>query len=88
MIAELRAMRALMEQQKPDRDEGRAAEGGPSQDVRRLKIELDVIGDAIKETRCEIVSLQDQGFDSIASRAWPGSSRRCSTTPRGRPNAF
>ena len=64
VIAELRAMRVLMEQQKPDRDEGRAAEGGPSQDVRRLRIELDVIGNAIRETRCEIVSLQDQGFDS------------------------
>ena len=64
VIAELRAMRALMEQQKPDRDEGRAAKDGPSQDVRRLRIELDVIGNAIRETRCEIVSLQDQGFDS------------------------
>jgi len=35
-----------------------------SQEVRKLKIELDVIGDAIKQTRSEIVSLQDQGFDS------------------------
>ena len=34
------------------------------QEVRKLRIELDVIGDAIKQTRSEIVSLQDQGFDS------------------------
>ncbi len=40
-----------------------------SQEVRKLKIELDVIGDAIKQTRSEIVSLQDQGFDPRASRA-------------------
>ena len=33
-------------------------------EARRLKIELDVIGGAIKQTRSEIVSMQDQGFNS------------------------
>lgn len=64
VIAELRAMRALMEQHRPGAGEPRTATDEPSQQVRRLKIELDVIGNAIKQTRCEIVSLQDQGFDS------------------------
>ncbi len=32
-------------------------------EARKLKIELDVIGDAIRQTRTEISSLQDQGFD-------------------------
>ncbi|MGD9923356.1 MAG: protein phosphatase CheZ, partial [Pseudorhodoplanes sp.] len=64
VIAELRALRALMEQRMPGGREPRASGDGPSQEVRRLKIELDVIGGAIKQTRSEIVSLQDQGFDS------------------------
>jgi chemotaxis protein CheZ len=70
VIAELRALRALMEQNLPGAGAPRAA-GEPrspseaqSHEVRRLKIELDVIGGAIKQTRTEIVSLQDQGFDS------------------------
>lgn len=64
VIAELRELRALMEQRMPDRGEPRAKADRPAQDTRRLKIELDVIGEAIKQTRTEIVSLQDQGFDS------------------------
>ena len=64
VIAELRAMRALMEQHRPDRNAGQVAADGPSQDARKLRIELDVIGNAIRETRCEIVSLQEQGFNS------------------------
>ncbi len=63
VIAELRAMRALMEQQGAAAGT-RTPTDRPSQEMRKLKIELDVIGDAIKQTRCEIVSLQDQGFDS------------------------
>ncbi len=63
VIAELRTMRALMEQHRPQGGEPQSATDGPSQEMRRLRIELDVIGSAIKETRCEIVSLQDQGFD-------------------------
>ncbi len=64
VIAELRAMRALMEEHRPDRGEQLPAPLEPSQDMRKLRIELDVIGNAIKETRAEIGSLQDQGFDS------------------------
>jgi chemotaxis protein CheZ len=64
VIAELRALRALMEQHVPGQGEKGPATDVPAQEVRKLKIELDVIGDAIKQTRSEIVSLQDQGFDS------------------------
>jgi chemotaxis protein CheZ len=63
VIAELRAMRALMEEHRPDRGEPLPSLE-PSQDARKLRIELDVIGSAIKETRAEIGSLQNQGFDS------------------------
>ena len=64
VISELRAMRALMEQHMPAAGEPLETADVPSQQVRRLKIELDVIGDAIKQTHGEVVSLQDQGFDS------------------------
>jgi chemotaxis protein CheZ len=64
VIEELRALRALMEQRMPDGTGPRATADAPAREVRKLKIELDVIGDAIKQTRTEIVSLQDQGFDS------------------------
>jgi chemotaxis protein CheZ len=63
VIAELRAMRALMEEHRPDRGEPLPSLE-QSQDTRKLRIELDVIGGAIKETRAEIGSLQNQGFDS------------------------
>ncbi|HWV54937.1 protein phosphatase CheZ [Pseudorhodoplanes sp.] len=64
VIDELRALRTLMERRMPDAGETRAKADAPAQEVRKLKIELDVIGNAIKQTRTEIVSLQDQGFDS------------------------
>lgn len=64
VIDELRALRALMEQRMPDGAGARTAADAPAREMRKLKIELDVIGDAIKQTRSEIVSLQDQGFDS------------------------
>jgi chemotaxis protein CheZ len=64
IVAELRELRALMQQQVSSSAGRRAAPDVPAQEVRKLKIELDVIGDAIKQTRTEIVSLQDQGFDS------------------------
>lgn len=64
VIAELRAVRALMEQHRPDGAEPLPKTAEPSPDVRKLRIELDVIGNAIKETRGEIGSLLDQGFDS------------------------
>ena len=60
ILAEIRALRAESRSQAPA--ESRA--DVHSQEVRKLKIELDVIGDAIKQTRSEIVSLQDQGFAS------------------------
>jgi chemotaxis protein CheZ len=62
LLAEIRALRASVEARTLSAPEPRAQ--APSQEVRKLKIELDVIGDAIKQTRTEIVSLQDQGFDS------------------------
>lgn len=61
ILAEIRALRAAMEAQKASAEPRADAQ---SHEVRKLKIELDVIGDAIKQTRSEIVSLQDQGFDS------------------------
>jgi len=64
VIDELRALRALMEQRMPDGNGARATADAPAREMRKLKIELDVIGEAIKQTRTEIVSLQDQGFDS------------------------
>ena len=62
ILAEIRALRAAMEARSQAPAEPRS--NIHSQEVRKLKIELDVIGDAIKQTRSEIVSLQDQGFDS------------------------
>ncbi|MET0277880.1 MAG: protein phosphatase CheZ [Pseudorhodoplanes sp.] len=62
LLAEIRALRAFIESRSAP-----AAAPRPdvqAQEVRKLKIELDVIGGAIKQTRSEIVSLQDQGFDS------------------------
>ena len=63
VIAELRALRAMMEQRMAASDPQPQIEA-QSQEARKLKIELDVIGDAIKQTRSEIVSLHGQGFDS------------------------
>jgi chemotaxis protein CheZ len=60
ILAEIRSLRAAIEQAPAQRGDASA----PLQDARRLKIELDVIGTAIKQTRSEILSLQDQGFDS------------------------
>ncbi len=58
-------LRASIEARSLSAPAAEAAAGGSSRtEVRKLKIELDVIGDAIKQTRSEIVSLQDQGFDS------------------------
>ncbi len=62
ILAEIRALRAAIEARPHPAAELRA--DIQSQEVRKLKIELDVIGDAIKQTRSEILSLQDQGFDS------------------------
>lgn len=68
LLAEIRALRASIESRGELRSGALPAaeprQEAPSPEVRKLKIELDVIGDAIKQTRTEIVSLQDQGFDS------------------------
>lgn len=62
VMTELKALRALLASRPID---ARPPEP-PAQtnEARKLKIELDVIGDAIKQTRGEIISLQGQGFDS------------------------
>lgn len=70
LLAEIRALRVSIEARGELRSGPGALPGAeprpeaPSPEVRKLKIELDVIGDAIKQTRTEIISLQDQGFDS------------------------
>jgi chemotaxis protein CheZ len=65
-MAELRALRAMMANGKP------AVGEAPPQDkkvvavakeARKLKIEMDVIDQAIKKTKGEIDSLQDHGLD-------------------------
>ena len=63
ILAEMRELRALMQAHTPAAGPHMVA-AAHSPDVRKLKIELDVISDAIKQTRNEIVSLQEQGFDS------------------------
>jgi len=62
ILAEIRALRIAIEARPQLASEPRS--DIHSQEIRKLKIELDVIADAIKQTRTEIVSLQDQGFDS------------------------
>ncbi len=65
ILAEMRAMRSLLEARAAAIAEApRNILPQTAVEMRKLKIELDVIGDAIKQTRTEIVSLQDQGFDS------------------------
>lgn len=63
VMAELKAVRAMLASHPID---ARPPQPQPPQanDARKLKIELDVIGEAIKQTRGEIRSLQGQGFDS------------------------
>lgn len=57
MMREIKALRDLMAGHPA------AAPKPELGDARKLKIELDVIGDAIRQTRAEISTLQDQGFD-------------------------
>jgi chemotaxis protein CheZ len=64
LMTELRALRAMMATAKPA---GNAPEGykvvEAAAEARKLKIELDVIDQAIKKTKGEMVSLQDHGLD-------------------------
>jgi chemotaxis protein CheZ len=65
IIEELKALRADIA--RMGKSESRAAEPAmqiPAAEARKLKIELDVIGEAIKQTKEEIVTLQNQGFDN------------------------
>lgn len=66
LMAELRALRtAIAQNQNVDRSAASAQTAqAPLTEARKLKIELDVIGEAIKQTKEEIVHLQDQGFDN------------------------
>lgn len=69
MMAELRALRAMMLTAKPVAAGGEAPPQPDTKvvevakEARKLKIELDVIDQAIKKTKGEMVSLQDHGLD-------------------------
>lgn len=63
ILTEVKALRALLEPVAAARD---SHDNGPHpqpRDARKLKIELDVIADAIRQTKNEITILQDRGFD-------------------------
>lgn len=64
LMTEMKALRAAIAQRDNGAAPTQAAQQAPISDARKLKIELDVIGEAIKQTKEEIVTLQDQGFDS------------------------
>jgi len=61
ILAEVRALRSVIEAVSAGKSTPSDAQ---AQEIRKLKIELDVIGDAIRQTRAEVISMQDQGFDS------------------------
>ena len=61
ILAEIKALRTAMDVRRTPADQPADQH---MQEARKLRIELDVIGDAIKQTRTEIVTLQEQGFDS------------------------
>lgn len=64
ILAELKALRAEIARLSKDGARSEPAMQIPASEARKLKIELDVIGEAIKQTKEEIVTLQDQGFDN------------------------
>lgn len=64
ILAELRALRADVARLHRTDEKLEPAMQIPVAEARRLKIELDVIGEAIKQTKEEIVTLQDRGFDN------------------------
>jgi chemotaxis protein CheZ len=66
LMAELRALRAMMGTAKPVASEAAPQDAKVvevAKEARKLKIELDVIDQAIKKTKGEMVSLQDHGLD-------------------------
>src|ERR1700674_2697637 len=68
ILSELKALRALLEPVTAARDAHGSGPHPQQRDARKLKIELDVIADAIRQTKDEITILQDRGFDG-AGRA-------------------
>jgi len=63
ILAELKAVRAEIARLGKTDMRAEPAMQIPAAEARKLKIELDVIGEAIKQTKEEIVTLQDRGFD-------------------------
>jgi chemotaxis protein CheZ len=63
ILAELKALRAEIAHLRKSDQTNEAAMQIPASEARKLKIELDVIGEAIKQTKEEIVALQNRGFD-------------------------
>ena len=63
ILTELKALRALLEPVTAARDSQDHGPHPQHRDARKLKIELDVIADAIRQTKNEITILQDRGFD-------------------------
>ena len=65
IMAEIRSLRAEVAQRGPlaGAAETRTDAEPPQAEVRKLKIELDVIGEAIRQTKTEISTLQEGGFD-------------------------
>ncbi len=67
LMAELRALRAMMATAKPAAGEAAAPQDqkvvAVAKEARKLKIEMDVIDQAIKKTKGEMISLQDHGLD-------------------------
>lgn len=63
VLEELKALRAEIARLGKSDQPAESAMQIPVSEARKLKIELDVIGEAIKQTKEEIVTLQEQGFD-------------------------
>lgn len=64
IMAELKVLRAEIARLGNNGSQSESAMQIPVSEARKLKIELDVIGEAIKQTKEEIITLQDQGFDN------------------------
>jgi hypothetical protein len=60
IMGELKALRTMIAARPPEPTAPQVAQLG---EARKLKIELDVIGEAIRQTKSEITTLQEQGFD-------------------------
>jgi len=67
ILSELKALRALLEPVRATQDSQANGPHPQQRDARKLKIELDVIADAIRQTKNEITILQDRGFDGAGT---------------------